>query len=306
MVDHHRERLAVGAPQPVDRHHLAVLGQVEFAGDLFVGRPDAVVEQLRRRLLAGAGEIVEQAGQLDSTVHGILHHLRAHPTLAHQQALVDEFLDGAPCRRPRQRQPFCQRQFVFEAIARRQLAVTDRGLDGLSELIVERDRAGPVELHRQGHVVSDLVLDQMNSSCILTSHDRKIECQDKVLTAPRDAGHSRYRVHHPHPGRLTLSTRQPFDVLAIGRCGVDIYPLQVGVGLEDVTTFGKFLGGSAANVTVAAARLGNRAALISGVGDDPFGTLRPSRAGRPGSRQPLRGDPRRVPDPRHVLRDLSA
>ena len=63
----------------------------------------------------------------------------------------------------------------------------------------------------------------------------------------------------PTPGRLTLSTTQPFDVLAIGRCGVDIYPLQIGVGLEDVKTFGKFLGGSAANVTVAAARLGNRA-----------------------------------------------
>jgi 5-dehydro-2-deoxygluconokinase len=70
-----------------------------------------------------------------------------------------------------------------------------------------------------------------------------------------------------------LSTTQPFDVLAIGRSGVDIYPLQIGVGLQDVTTFGKFLGGSAANVTVAAARLGNRAALISGVGDDPFGTF---------------------------------
>ncbi len=47
----------------------------------------------------------------------------------------------------------------------------------------------------------------------------------------------------------------PFDVLAIGRSGVDIYPLQTGVGLEDVETFGKFLGGSAANVSVAAARL---------------------------------------------------
>jgi 5-dehydro-2-deoxygluconokinase len=70
-----------------------------------------------------------------------------------------------------------------------------------------------------------------------------------------------------------LTTTQPFDVLAIGRCGVDIYPLQIGVGLEHVETFGKFLGGSAANVAVAAARLGNRAALISGVGDDPFGTF---------------------------------
>jgi 5-dehydro-2-deoxygluconokinase len=77
--------------------------------------------------------------------------------------------------------------------------------------------------------------------------------------------------NHLPVGRPTLSSTQAFDVLAIGRCGVDIYPLQVGVGLEDVETFGKFLGGSAANVTVAAARLGDRAALISGVGDDPFG-----------------------------------
>lgn len=65
--------------------------------------------------------------------------------------------------------------------------------------------------------------------------------------------------------------QRPDDVLAIGRLGVDIYPLQGGVGLEDVETFGKFLGGSAANVTVAAARYGRRSALISGVGDDPFG-----------------------------------
>jgi 5-dehydro-2-deoxygluconokinase len=61
------------------------------------------------------------------------------------------------------------------------------------------------------------------------------------------------------------------EVLAFGRSGVDIYPLQTGVGLEDVDTFGKYLGGSAANVAVAAARLGHSVALISGVGDDPFG-----------------------------------
>jgi 5-dehydro-2-deoxygluconokinase len=70
-----------------------------------------------------------------------------------------------------------------------------------------------------------------------------------------------------------LTSTQPFDVLAIGRSGVDIYPLQIGVGLEHVESFGKFLGGSAANVSVAAARLGNRTALISGVGEDPFGTF---------------------------------
>jgi len=79
-----------------------------------------------------------------------------------------------------------------------------------------------------------------------------------------------------------LSTTEPFDVLAIGRSGVDIYPLQIGVGLEEVESFGKFLGGSAANVTVAAARLGNRAALISGVGDDPFGRFVRNELGRLG------------------------
>jgi 5-dehydro-2-deoxygluconokinase len=68
-----------------------------------------------------------------------------------------------------------------------------------------------------------------------------------------------------------LTSTNPLDVVAFGRSGVDIYPLQVGVGLEDVTSFGKFLGGTAANVAVAAARLGRRVALISGIGDDPFG-----------------------------------
>lgn len=65
--------------------------------------------------------------------------------------------------------------------------------------------------------------------------------------------------------------RRAPEVLTFGRCGVDIYPLQIGVGLEDVQTFGKFLGGTTANVAVATAKLGRRAALISGVGDDPFG-----------------------------------
>ena len=40
------------------------------------------------------------------------------------------------------------------------------------------------------------------------------------------------------------------EVLAMGWTGVDIYPLDHGVGLEDVRTFEKFLGGSATNVAV--------------------------------------------------------
>jgi sugar/nucleoside kinase (ribokinase family) len=74
----------------------------------------------------------------------------------------------------------------------------------------------------------------------------------------------------------------PYDVLTIGRVGVDIYPLQAGVGLADVQTFGKFLGGSATNVAVAAARHGHRAAVITRTGDDPFGGYIHAELGRLG------------------------
>ena len=63
----------------------------------------------------------------------------------------------------------------------------------------------------------------------------------------------------------------PYEVLTMGRVGVDLYPLQTGVGLRDVSTFGKYLGGSATNVAVAAARLGHRSAVITRTGEDPFG-----------------------------------
>ncbi|KUN59205.1 5-dehydro-2-deoxygluconokinase [Streptomyces canus] len=63
----------------------------------------------------------------------------------------------------------------------------------------------------------------------------------------------------------------PFDVLTMGRVGVDVYPLQTGVGLAEVMSFGKYLGGSPTNVAVAAARYGHSAAVITKTGRDPFG-----------------------------------
>ncbi|MGW6590465.1 5-dehydro-2-deoxygluconokinase [Streptomyces globisporus] len=64
---------------------------------------------------------------------------------------------------------------------------------------------------------------------------------------------------------------EPYDVITMGRIGVDLYPLEVGVPLARVETFGKFLGGSPANVAVAAARQGRRTAVITRTGQDPFG-----------------------------------
>ncbi len=56
----------------------------------------------------------------------------------------------------------------------------------------------------------------------------------------------------------------------MGRIGVDIYPQTAGP-LEGVEAFSRFLGGTATNVAVAAARLGRRSGVVTRVGDDPFG-----------------------------------
>ncbi|WP_406118884.1 5-dehydro-2-deoxygluconokinase [Streptomyces sp. NBC_00989] len=63
----------------------------------------------------------------------------------------------------------------------------------------------------------------------------------------------------------------PLEVLTMGRVGVDVYPLQTGVGLAEVTTFGKYLGGSPTNVAVAVARYGHSSAVVTKTGRDPFG-----------------------------------
>jgi len=62
-----------------------------------------------------------------------------------------------------------------------------------------------------------------------------------------------------------------FDVICLGRLGVDLYAQQVGARLEDATSFAKYLGGSSANIAFGCARLGLRAALASRVGDDAMG-----------------------------------
>lgn len=71
-----------------------------------------------------------------------------------------------------------------------------------------------------------------------------------------------------------------FDLITMGRVGVDLYPNQSGVGLADVTSFSRFLGGSATNVAVAAARYGFCSAVVTKVGDDPFGTYVRDALGR--------------------------
>jgi 5-dehydro-2-deoxygluconokinase len=61
------------------------------------------------------------------------------------------------------------------------------------------------------------------------------------------------------------------EVLTIGRVSVDLYAEQLGVPFDRVRSFAKSIGGSPTNVAVAAARLGRRAAVVTAVGDEPFG-----------------------------------
>jgi 5-dehydro-2-deoxygluconokinase len=63
----------------------------------------------------------------------------------------------------------------------------------------------------------------------------------------------------------------PPEMLVLGRLAVDFYPEEVGARLVDAPAFRRMLGGGAANVAVAAARLGRSVGLISKVGADPFG-----------------------------------
>jgi 5-dehydro-2-deoxygluconokinase len=63
---------------------------------------------------------------------------------------------------------------------------------------------------------------------------------------------------------------ESLELLTVGRVGVDIYPQQNGP-LKDVTTFARYLGGTATNVAVGAARLGRRTAVLTKVGPDSFG-----------------------------------
>ena len=62
-----------------------------------------------------------------------------------------------------------------------------------------------------------------------------------------------------------------FDLVCIGRTCVDLYAEQEGAKLEDVQSFRKYVGGSAANIALNTARLGVKTAMLN---DPAVGGLR--------------------------------
>lgn len=67
------------------------------------------------------------------------------------------------------------------------------------------------------------------------------------------------------------SSRQNYDILAIGRSSIDLYAHEIGAAIADVRSFDAYVGGCPTNVSVATRRLGLRSALLTAVGDDQVG-----------------------------------
>jgi 5-dehydro-2-deoxygluconokinase len=62
-----------------------------------------------------------------------------------------------------------------------------------------------------------------------------------------------------------------YDLLAMGRSSLDLYALEIGAPITEVTGFSAYVGGCPTNVSVGARRLGLRTALLTAVGDDQVG-----------------------------------
>lgn len=63
-------------------------------------------------------------------------------------------------------------------------------------------------------------------------------------------------------------TAKPYDLLTYGRSSIDLYSNDIGAPFEEITSFGAFAGGSPLNIATGLTRLGMKAALLTGMGDD--------------------------------------
>jgi 5-dehydro-2-deoxygluconokinase len=70
---------------------------------------------------------------------------------------------------------------------------------------------------------------------------------------------------------MTSARNRELDLVCIGRTCVDLYAEQEGARLEDVQSFRKYVGGSAANIAINTARLGVKTAMLTRVGEEQMG-----------------------------------
>ncbi len=90
-------------------------------------------------------------------------------------------------------------------------------------------------------------------------------------------------------------TRAELDLICLGRINLDMYAEQEGAPLQDVQSFRKYVGGSAANICIGTARLGLRSAMLSRVGDEQMGQFIRSEVAAAGADvRYLHADPERL------------
>ena len=62
-----------------------------------------------------------------------------------------------------------------------------------------------------------------------------------------------------------------FELITMGRSGMDLYSNDVGKPFTEITSFAAYVGGSPTNIAVGAHRLGVKTALLTAVGEDLVG-----------------------------------
>ena len=70
---------------------------------------------------------------------------------------------------------------------------------------------------------------------------------------------------------LILQENRHLDVICLGRAGIDLYANEKNTDFSEVSGFKKFVGGSAANIAVASARLGLKTGFIGSLSEDIVG-----------------------------------
>jgi 5-dehydro-2-deoxygluconokinase len=68
-----------------------------------------------------------------------------------------------------------------------------------------------------------------------------------------------------------MTDTEIYDVLTVGRSSIDLYSQNIGAPFEEIEGFNAYVGGSPLNMAVGCRRLGMKAALLTGVGQDKVG-----------------------------------
>src|SRR5580704_18489404 len=94
-------------------------------------------------------QVVVKTGNFKISSEPSSNHLCPDTAAPYHQSLVDQFLDSAPDRRPRDAKLFGDLQLIFDAATGGQVTTLDRFTHALGDLIVHRYRSRPIEVEEE-------------------------------------------------------------------------------------------------------------------------------------------------------------